>query len=50
VLAHKVHRVWVVDETEQPVGLVSLSDIICKFSPYDYKASNTAPATITSLH
>merc|ERR1711879_1081228 len=48
-LAHKVHRVWVVDETEQPVGLVSLSDIICKFSPFDYKASNTAPTT-TSLH
>jgi CBS domain-containing protein len=43
VMARKVHRVWVVNEAEQPVGLISLSDIICKFSPYDYKTAAPAP-------
>lgn len=37
VLKNKVHRVWVVDDQQKPVGVVTLSDIICKFSPFDYK-------------
>ena len=36
----KVHRVWVVNEADEPVGSVSLTDIICKFSPNDYKVGS----------
>jgi len=36
VVYGRVHRVWVV-ENYKIVGVVSLSDIICKFSPYDFK-------------
>jgi 5'-AMP-activated protein kinase, regulatory gamma subunit len=33
---NRAHHVWVVDENRKPLGVVSLSDIICKYSPYDY--------------
>jgi CBS domain-containing protein len=36
VVFARVHRVWIVDNNKI-TGVVSLSDIICKFSPYDYK-------------
>lgn len=38
VMAGSVHRCWVVDEAGRPTGLVSLTDIIMKFSPYDLHA------------
>ena len=37
LLAHKVRRAWVVNESEQPIGMVSISDIV-KFA-----LPNTAP-------
>jgi len=36
VVFARVHRVWIIDSNKIS-GVVSLSDIICKFSPYDYK-------------
>jgi len=36
VVFARVHRVWIVDN-DKIVGTVTLSDIICKFSPYDFK-------------
>jgi CBS domain-containing protein len=32
-----VHRVWIVDEQRVPIGVVTLSDIIRNFSPYNWK-------------
>jgi hypothetical protein len=31
-----VHRIWVI-KSHKLVGVISLSDIICKFSPFDFK-------------
>jgi len=36
VVFGRVHRVWIV-ENHKILGVVSLSDILCKFSPYDFK-------------
>mmetsp|Transcript_30531 Transcript_30531/g.76617 ORF Transcript_30531/g.76617 Transcript_30531/m.76617 type:complete len:312 (+) Transcript_30531:102-1037(+) len=36
LVAGRVHRVWVVDGSK-PIGVVSMTDIMSKFSPYDYK-------------
>jgi len=35
-----VHRVWVI-KSHKIVGVISLSDIICKFSPFDFKKPET---------
>ena len=34
-------HIFVVDDKDKPVCLLTLSDIICKFSPYDYKYVHT---------
>ena len=34
----KVHRVWVVDDHQKPIGCVSLSDMITLFSKFNFKA------------
>eukprot|EP01084_Bolivina_argentea_P112129 200007_1 len=31
------NHIWIVDDDRKPIKLVTLNDIICKFSPYDYK-------------
>eukprot|EP00299_Pterocystis_sp_00344_P018290 c9135_g1_i1.p1 GENE.c9135_g1_i1~~c9135_g1_i1.p1 ORF type:complete len:343 (-),score=82.36 c9135_g1_i1:109-1137(-) len=31
------HRVWVVDEDGKLVGVITLTDVLCKFAPFDYK-------------
>lgn len=36
-LASKIHRVWVVDEENRPLGVVSFSDIISKASSFDLR-------------
>jgi CBS domain-containing protein len=36
LLAAKLHRIWVCDGSK-PIGVISLSDICCKFSPFDFK-------------
>lgn len=36
MVIHRIHRVWITDEAKKPIGVVSMSDVICKFSPYDY--------------
>jgi len=35
-----VHRVWVI-KNHKIFGVITLSDIICKFSPYDFKKAET---------
>ncbi len=42
VIDHGVHRCWVVGEDLEPIGLISLSDLICKFSPFDFKTAESA--------
>jgi len=32
-----VHRVWIVDDDDKPIGVVTMADILAKFSPFDYK-------------
>lgn len=39
LLNNKVHRVWIVDDESKVVGVVTLTDLITKFSPYDHKRS-----------
>lgn len=37
MVLRRVHRVWVTDESgKKPIGVVSMSDVISKFSPYDF--------------
>jgi CBS domain-containing protein len=36
VVFARVHRVWIIDNNKI-TGVVSLTDIICKFSPFDFK-------------
>lgn len=36
MILHRIHRVWIVDDAQKPIGVVSMSDVICKFSPFDY--------------
>jgi len=37
LVEQRVHRLWVVDDNHHMVGLVTLTDIVCKFAPFDYK-------------
>ncbi|GAB5366281.1 hypothetical protein AAMO2058_001130600 [Amorphochlora amoebiformis] len=39
VVDNKVHRAWIMDH-ERVVGVVSLTDIIARFSPYDFSFLN----------
>eukprot|EP00211_Chloroparvula_japonica_P008069 CAMPEP_0119122392 /NCGR_PEP_ID=MMETSP1310-20130426/2661_1 /TAXON_ID=464262 /ORGANISM="Genus nov. species nov., Strain RCC2339" /LENGTH=306 /DNA_ID=CAMNT_0007112041 /DNA_START=52 /DNA_END=968 /DNA_ORIENTATION=- len=32
-----VHRVWVIDAQNRATGVVSLTDVLCKFSPFDFQ-------------
>lgn len=32
IVQHKLHRIWVVDDDDHPIGVIALSDIIRKFS------------------
>jgi len=34
---HRTHRVWVVNPEQRLEGLVTLTDVLCKFAPFDYK-------------
>lgn len=36
LIIHKVHQLWLVDDAGKPTASVSMTDIITKFSPYDY--------------
>eukprot|EP01094_Clydonella_sp_ATCC50884_P009675 TRINITY_DN1921_c0_g2_i1.p1 TRINITY_DN1921_c0_g2~~TRINITY_DN1921_c0_g2_i1.p1 ORF type:complete len:336 (-),score=161.24 TRINITY_DN1921_c0_g2_i1:150-1097(-) len=37
MVLRRVHRVWVMDDDgKTPIGVVSMSDVISKFSPYDF--------------
>lgn len=36
IVKNHVHRVWVVDAHKHVKGVITLSDIISKFAPYDY--------------
>jgi len=38
LLANKVHRVWIVNAAYLPIGVITLTDIIKKFSIYDPKS------------
>mmetsp|Transcript_20568 Transcript_20568/g.48999 ORF Transcript_20568/g.48999 Transcript_20568/m.48999 type:complete len:113 (+) Transcript_20568:188-526(+) len=40
LITNSIHRVWIVDGADKPVGVVTLSDIMRKFSPYDETFSN----------
>jgi len=46
VVAGKVKRVWVVDEKEIPIGVVTLTDIISKFGPQDVTLIRPAEQTL----
>jgi len=37
LVENRIHRVWVVDAENHVVGLITLTDILCKFAPFDYK-------------
>lgn len=39
-LTNKIHRVWIVDDAQRVIGVVTMSDVITKFSPYDHKRVN----------
>ena len=42
LLAHKVRRAWVVNESEQPIGMVSISDIVKFALPSSAQGGGTA--------
>jgi signal-transduction protein with cAMP-binding, CBS, and nucleotidyltransferase domain len=46
IVAGKVKRVWVVDEKEVPIGVVTLTDIISKFGPQDVTLIRPAEKTL----
>eukprot|EP00301_Raphidiophrys_heterophryoidea_P000091 c1004_g1_i1.p1 GENE.c1004_g1_i1~~c1004_g1_i1.p1 ORF type:complete len:338 (+),score=103.16 c1004_g1_i1:203-1216(+) len=37
----RVHRLWIVDGGNRAIGVVSLTDVLCKFAPFDYKLLNS---------
>eukprot|EP00298_Acanthocystis_sp_HF-20_P010615 c18948_g1_i1.p1 GENE.c18948_g1_i1~~c18948_g1_i1.p1 ORF type:complete len:327 (-),score=125.94 c18948_g1_i1:64-1044(-) len=37
LVERRIHRVWIVDDLFHVEGVVSLTDVICKFAPFDYK-------------
>eukprot|EP00033_Pygsuia_biforma_P004400 GCRY01004822.1.p1 GENE.GCRY01004822.1~~GCRY01004822.1.p1 ORF type:complete len:358 (-),score=65.00 GCRY01004822.1:131-1204(-) len=50
LLAHKSHCVWIVDEGQRCTGVVTLSDIMSKFSPFDYKSVGlTTPRLVEAV-
>jgi len=36
VVESKIHRVWVVNDERKPIGVITLTDIVTKFSPFDW--------------
>lgn len=50
VLRSRVHRVWVTDQQQRPLGLITLTDILSKFASFDYaRAQAAATKTIVPL-
>ena len=33
ILDSRIHRVWITNDNDEPVGVVSITDILCLFSP-----------------
>lgn len=39
VVERRSNHIFIVDDNKKPIKLVTLNDLICKFSPYDYKTN-----------
>eukprot|EP01083_Nonionella_stella_P151913 486187_1 len=42
IVEKQSNHIFVVDDQNKPIQLITLNEIICKFSPYDYKATKTS--------
>ena len=40
IVERKSNHIWIVDADNRAIKLITLNDIICKFSPCDYKTNN----------
>ena len=40
LIKRKSNHIFVVDKENKPFKIITLNEVICKFSPYDYKLSD----------
>ena len=43
IIRMKIHRSWVLDDEGRPIGVITLSDLINKFAPFDFHGHKLSP-------